>query len=352
MKKIFFLLTVLILIIAAAILLINRKTEVAALPVPKKQTANVQTAMPAQREIVISSSLLAHIHSKKLTAIATRYSSTIIGILVQESQWVHRGELLVRLDAGDVRRSIRSLEARKRALESELAVLDKRYHSDTVLYKAGGISEERYDSSRLLLESKSSMLAELDANLQTQKRQLPYYEIRAPYDGIVGSINVDIGDLAVPGKELMQLHSKTKIARITYPSTLAIPLGAPVYSQGIRIGSVVLQYTDAPEGLYEVEIALEAGNAFKHGESIPVTVELHRITHCSVPEKALLSIGGTSTVLEERNGTFTPLQVDVLVRNDSYAAVEPCPEHRVAIGSLAELTSLTLQNSTETTERP
>ena len=352
MKKFFILPAALILVVSAAMLLVNRKAEVAGLPVPQKRSFSVETVVPSQREIVSAYPLLAHINSKKLTRIATRYSSVITEIPVHESQHVRRGELLIRLDEGDVQRMIRSLESKKAALERELAVLTKRFHSDTTLFKAGAISEERFDSSRLLLESKSAALVELDTDLQTRKQQLPYYEIRAPYDGIVGAIAVETGDLSVPGKGMIELHSEDKIARVTYPSTLPVSRNAAVYSQGVRIGSIALRYADAPQGLYEAEIALEPGTAFVNGEAVPVTVELHKVTHCSVPEKALFSSRGSYAVMEYRDGVFAPLAVDVVARDGSYAAIDPCPENSVAAASAAKLAALALQDSIAAAERP
>jgi len=352
MKKYVFLLIALAFLISGALLLLNRKAEITSLPVPQKHIANVDIFTPVDREIITSYPTLAHIQSKQLSKLATRYSSVVVEIPVHESQRVRKGDLLVRLDSGDVQKTIRALEGKKTTLESEVAVLSKRFHSDALLFKAGAISEERYDNSRLSLANKSALLTELNATLQIQKQQLPYYELRAPYDGIIGTVDIEIGDVTVPGKGLIELHSEPKIARIAYPTTLSIPQNAAVHSHGIFIGNVVSRYADAPQGLYEAEIALEPKSTFVHGEAVPVTVELQKIMHCSVPEKALFKSGKSQTVLENRNGAFVPLAVDVLARDGSYAAVEPCPESSVAVASATKLAALALQNSHEATEHP
>lgn len=352
MKKILILLVVLGVIAAAVMLLIARKAEVASLELPSKPRTPVTTVKPKVRSVIQSQLFLGHVYSKQHTEIATRYSSMVVNIPVNESQHVRRGDLLAELDSGDVQRLIDVLKAKTAAMQSEVAVTAKRHRSNETLYRAGAISEESYDSSRLLLKSKQTALEELNASLQTQKQQLPYYSIRAPYDGTVGIVFAHTGDLAVPGKALLTLHSKEKIARFAFPSAVSIEKNAAVMSGDLRIGTVSALYADASQGLFEAEVALNPQTDFVHGEMVNIEVVQKSVTQCSVPLGALLRTAEGFQLMQYRNGTFVPLSVELVAQNGDFSAVEPCPEHDVAVASAARLATLPFLSDVTLVERP
>jgi membrane fusion protein, multidrug efflux system len=187
----------------------------------------------------------AYVRAAKL-AVATDVSGIVADVAVREGQVVQRGQLLFRLDAAPFRHAVEAaratqdqvalrMEAEKRDYQRMLRDFDARQAdvaSDQAdlarfagLVKTGGVSRAEYEQAQFKLAGHRHMLASLEvqsrvqlarigndpnidvhatpeyreaaAKLAEAERQLAHTEIRAPFEGVVTSV-----DTLQPGQYL------------------------------------------------------------------------------------------------------------------------------------------------------
>ncbi len=136
-------------------------------------------------------SVAATVEAASSADIATRMSGTVERVAVDVGSRVSRGDTLVALDEEDV-------EARISRAEAALRKAEKYYDRIQSLAADGAATEQELDDARAGLEQARAALEEARA-------QRAYVVLRAPFDGVVTRRNVDPGDLASPGRPVLNL---------------------------------------------------------------------------------------------------------------------------------------------------
>ena len=79
-----------------------------------------------------------------------------------------------------------------------MTTTSKRWNGRSGLYEGGVTSKQNYDHAVQAFENSKADWESSKAARVTQQRQLAYYHLTAPFDGIVGDIPVHIGDYVSP----------------------------------------------------------------------------------------------------------------------------------------------------------
>lgn len=140
------------------------------------------------------------IEAERPVTVSSRITAPVIAVLVEEGDRVARGQPLVRLDASEQRALLAQAEAEERAR----SLAEQRI---TTLYRQGWVTKAAYDEAVAAGESARAALAAMRARLD----QLT---LRAGIDGIVLRREVEPGDLAMPGRALLELGDPAR-ARVT-----------------------------------------------------------------------------------------------------------------------------------------
>lgn len=124
-------------------------------------------------------------------------SSEVAGLVQKikcdEGKDVKAGDVLVELNADSEIALLHSLEA-----DAELAEIN--YKRDKAQFAIQGVSKATLDTDEATLKSKKA-LVEQQAAVIAKKR------IRAPFDGKIGVVNVDLGQFLNPGENIVTLQS-------------------------------------------------------------------------------------------------------------------------------------------------
>jgi len=209
------------------------------------------------------------------------------------------------------------------------------------LLDVGGISQEKFDGSQLVYNSASASVDELQQNLKGLKNQLTYFNLNAPFDGIVGAVLQHQGDLATPGHPVLTLNSlKRKLTFSFVPDSVLLTADQEVLLGGERIGKIAKIYVDAKNGLSVAEVALEKKLHQANGSYLTVDVVTAAVSGCSVPQQALLHRESGTSVMTYRDGHFVELPVTIQVQGVASAIIAPCVTESVAVASEAKLSLL------------
>jgi RND family efflux transporter MFP subunit len=115
-------------------------------------------------------------------------------IFVKSGDVVKAGQVLMQIDP---LKQIATVESQQGTEAQKKAVYDynkTEVERQRLLFESGVTSRQTYDQAVQAFENAKADLAANAALTNTQKQQLAYYDIRAPFAGVVGDIPVHLGD--------------------------------------------------------------------------------------------------------------------------------------------------------------
>ena len=117
----------------------------------------------------------------------------------KEGSLVKKGEVLFTIDKRPFQAALAQAQAdyAKAVANAQLAEITLR--RQTQLYETKVISQQEYDTSYQNTQASIASVAAQQANVQTAQINLNYCTITAPFDGIAGVAQAQIGDLVGPG---------------------------------------------------------------------------------------------------------------------------------------------------------
>ncbi len=155
------------------------------------------------------------------TDIHPRITGFLISQEYKNGTRVKAGDVLFRIDSKLFEAALQSAQANLQAAEASLASaqatasqaeLDVKRYSKLV--QSGSVSEkdltdaqQTFRAAKAQVEAAKAQIGQLQAAVSKAQINLDYTIIRAPYDGIVGTANVSIGDLVSPATNLANIIS-------------------------------------------------------------------------------------------------------------------------------------------------
>ena len=198
-KKILAVIVVIAVVVGALKFLKTKKDEVANLDTPKEMTLSVKITKAKHERVSKTREFLAQVQASNSAFIASKFSATIKKIYVDENDVVKKNQLLVSLDDSEIRANLSSLYEKKRALDIDVLNAKKILDRNKKLLNIDAMSKESYDNSNVLYQNKLASLNTISDNIKELKSQLKYLNIKAPFDGVVGSKLNNEGSLAIAG---------------------------------------------------------------------------------------------------------------------------------------------------------
>ncbi len=149
---------------------------------------DIDQTLPAQQR-----SFPAKIYASQQAELAFRIGGELNNLKLIEGQRVHKGEVLSELDKRDAQNALLTAEA-----NYELASADFKRKQSLLDRKL--ISPAEVDSARATLKS-------AEASLRTQRDQLQYTSIYAPFSGIVAKVHTDNYQMVQPHQAIVTLQN-------------------------------------------------------------------------------------------------------------------------------------------------
>ncbi len=161
---------------------------------PASQPMPVKTQTISLEPVPRADEYVATVKSRRSASIQPQVTGTLTRILVKSGDHVRPGQVLMTIDPLKQQATVdeqRSTEAQKKAIYDYNQIELERQR---VLYESGVTSKQSYDQAvQAFANSKADWEAATAAKV-TQQRELAYYNLQAPFAGIVGDIPVHLGD--------------------------------------------------------------------------------------------------------------------------------------------------------------
>ncbi len=341
MKKLIFFIIAAAVVFGGIKLFKTRAAQKTAQTTPQERHYAVETIKAKETTLEQHRSFLADIEPVKGISISTKLTGFITHLYVGENSIVKKGDLLINIDDSELQSSLKATKEQKKAQIADLKYTKSVLERNEKLYKAGGLSREKYDASLVMYQNKTAALESTQQKIKQLKTQLSYLNIRAPFDATVSMILLHEGDIALPGKPILKLHSEKQKMIIKYmPSSKKIALNQDVLLDEKKIGHISKLYDYAQNGLYVAEALFDKELNLPNQSLLNIEVLTDKKSGCSVALSSILHKDNNNYVLVYKDNEFSPLPVDILLQDHKEAIITPCPSYKVATASEAKLAIL------------
>jgi RND family efflux transporter MFP subunit len=291
-------------------------------PPPHALPVNTKTINLAQ--VPQSDEYVATIKSRRSATIQPQVDGTLTRILVKSGDHVKAGQLLMTIDPLKQQATVDqqvSTEAQKKAVyEYAQRELDRQKH----LFDAGVTSKQSYEQAVQAYDNAKADLDSSGAARVTQQRQLAYYNLVAPFTGIIGDIPVHVGDYVSPQTLLTTVDENADLEAYIYvPTERAgnIRLGLPVQVvstageviENTKIDFVSQQVDNSVQGVLAKAPIHESLDRFRTEQLVKARVIWSTNPAPTVPVLAITRIGGQPFVYvaTDVNGSMVAKQRSV-----------------------------------------
>jgi RND family efflux transporter MFP subunit len=200
-------------------------------PPPPPQAMPVQVAPVTLSPVPSSDTYVATIKSRRSATMQPQVNGNLVKIFVKSGDLVKAGQLLMRIDPLKQVAAVQSqqgTQAQKKALYDYTQIQVERQRK---LFEAGVVSRDAYDQAIQAFQNAKADYESNSALTDTQNQQLAYYDIRAPFTGIVGDVPVHLGDYVSPTTLLTTVDENADLEAYIYIPTQRATLvrqGLPV----------------------------------------------------------------------------------------------------------------------------
>lgn len=188
--------------------------------------------------ISVRAASVGSLEADKIVEMRSETEGVVQRILADEGQRVEAGDVLIQLDARELRARYDAAAATLERARAEAENLRIRLERNEALLEQGAISQQAFDDLRTSHDLAKTRAEEARANLALARRMLEKTTIRAPFDGTIGSRSFYIGDLIEQGQLLYTIvDDDTLKVEFSIPERYleAVERGSPVT---VRVGSL------------------------------------------------------------------------------------------------------------------
>lgn len=141
--------------------------------------------------------------SAHTSILSSKVSGVIEEVVVEENTRVKAGQVLVRIDRRDLTNKNNQLNATLKSLDAKLIQMKKDYDRAKNLFNDKAISAQEMDLAQSRLDQARAERDSINSQIDQNKLDLEFTEIKAPADGLVGKKNAEKGMVISVGQQLM-----------------------------------------------------------------------------------------------------------------------------------------------------
>jgi len=287
-----------------------------------KDAFNVETAVVKTMDITRYSSYSGKVKGSKEEEVMPKLSRRVAAVYVTAGQAVQQGQVIVSLDRSKLDAAVQQAEAAAASARAEKVANDvqrqtalNNYNRVKELQKAGAASAQALETAQAQYDALNTGAAEAgvaqaQAALNLAQQNLADCEIASPMAGIVGRVDVSVGDMTSTEKPVVVINNTADLeveVKVSESDVSSVQAGATVkvmvkaISEEPLSGTVksVASVANAVTRTYPVKVALpnNSKSQLKSGMFAEVMLGTeHRAGVIGIPMAAVLPKNGETTV--------------------------------------------------------
>ncbi|MGO8838478.1 MAG: efflux RND transporter periplasmic adaptor subunit [Limisphaerales bacterium] len=263
------------------------------LPVAEVRMQTVENKSRTMTDEVVGT-----VRAKLHATLEARLSGHIAEMPVALGEKIQKGQLIARLDAGEI-------AARLEQAEASLEEADRNWKRISALFEQQSVTRAEYDSAQARQRVAKGAADEA-------KAMMGYVEIVAPFDGVVAKKWADVGDLAAPGKPLVDIEDPSALqmeadvpdaiaSHIQQDSRLGIRADS-ADSELTGIVNEIAPVADPNSRTFRVKLDLPPTAGLMPGQFARLAVPIGEASAIRVPAAAVVQRGQMELVFVVANG--------------------------------------------------
>ena len=218
--------------------------------------------------------------------LAFELAGTVVAMSSRVGDLVSKGQILAPLDRRTIEASLKSIQAQYERGLAQKRLSDLQLQRATELLSSGAISQYQFDEAQLNADANTATVQALLADLELITVNQTNTELRSPFDGVINSQYLSVGDTVAPG--------------------------TPVYSVAALSGREVM--IGVPENVIDdlelgQRVQLQAGTVAIEGRLVGISNTLNRMTRTralrielpnahTLPPGQMINLKQTATISE------------------------------------------------------
>jgi RND family efflux transporter MFP subunit len=247
------------------------------------------------------------VEAVRSSILGAQVAGRVVALDVAAGDSVKAGEVLVRIDPRSASQAEAASRSQVKEARANLANARAAFERSRKLADEKFISQAALDQARAQYLATEAQTAAAVANAQVSATSASYTTIVAPYDGVVASTDVQVGDMATPGRPLVTMFDP-KALRVTATLAQAALARADLTASAIAIEIPSLSRSLAPRGVTVIPVADVATHTSQVRLDLPDAAGLMpgqyaraafatgRVKALVVPEAAVLRRGEVTAV--------------------------------------------------------
>ena len=319
---------------------------------PAQGPMPVMVAPVSMKPVASGETYVATIKSRRSATISPQVDGNITKILVQSGQSVKQGQLLMQINPlkqlATVEQQVGTQAQTNAAYQFNKSELDRQKK----LFDAGITSRQAYDTAIQNFQSSKATNDASSAGTTTQREQLAYYQIRAPFAGLVGDIPVHVGDYVAPGSTtvLTTVDENSGLEAYIYIPTdkaALVKLGLPVDildNDGTVLAQSTLSFLspEVDNNLQGIlaKAEIPTSSHLRNGQVVNARVTWNATPKPTVPVLGVTQVGGQAFVYVAKaagqgfTAHMVPVSIGDAVGNNYPVLSGLAPGDRVIVSGL------------------
>ena len=265
---------------------------------PILPAAAVRAEVVQSRKRVATEEVVGTVRAKLRSVIEAKVSGRIEQLLVVPGQQVNAAEVLVIIDAREVQARRDQAVALRQQAEADLKRL-------TTLFEQKILSQAEFDNAQARARVAVAGVAEAET-------MLGYTRVTAPFAGVITRKHADVGDLATPGKPLLELEDSTGlrleadvpeavVGKLNLGDKLPVRISALEQELEGKV-SEIAPAADPNSRTFLVKLDLPRTNGLRAGQFGRVAMPIGETTGLRVPLSAVVLRGQLEIIFVVSNG--------------------------------------------------
>lgn len=174
----------------------------------------LRTAAVELREVPEVYAADAVIEAVRSATVSAQIAGNVTRFYVDAGDRVKRGDLLARIDTRETDAQVAAGAARVAQAQAQLAQAKLNYERTAKLVEQKFVSRAAFDKAEADLATAQAELRVARAGAEQAATARSFAELHSPLDGVVTRRLAELGELATPGKPLIELHDPTELRAV------------------------------------------------------------------------------------------------------------------------------------------
>lgn len=242
--------------------------------------------------------VVGNVEAAQRAVLSAKVTGVVDAVKVAPGARVARGEVLATIDAREIKARLDSALAAQEQAQRDFARIER-------LLQSGSSTRQEFDAATTRLRTADAAVVEAGTMLQ-------YTEITAPFDGVVTRKLAEVGDLATPGRPLLEMENSSLlrfesevpealIDRVQMGAELPVAVDAAAAALTGKV-SEIAPSASAGSRTFLVKLDLPPAEKLRAGQFGRVGIPVRERPVVLVAENAVVQRGGIESVFVVEHG--------------------------------------------------